>query len=543
MGTHKVLVIDEDKSSVSVFGKALEPRGIDVFVMDTPDKGIEKAIEIEPDLIFVNLIFQESNGLKVSKLIHAVDKLRKVPIIMLLAHKSDLDPKYTTTIGVVDVLIRPFAEEDILSKTHAAIGISAPAVEAEEETRGIMPVEDELQAMVVDDASAAFSGWTGEQTPDSVFEQDFVDEADKLIDQSIISPADSKKNMFDLDDDQPKDDVIHLRRAEVPGAAAGDSANSNDKFDEEIVMEDRNLFDEDADRKKDAINKSFEDELEETEKEEIPRREPSEDADLYEEEEPEEEKPGTGKKVMLAVGGLVLIAGLGLGAFVVKKTYFRDETVRVSPPAQKKEVVKENLPPAGTVSAPENPALPALSPDAKVLPPASVTAKNEPVAPAVPAPAATPSALPAKKEQEKPKAAAAKPAEQKPAVPAVKELEKPKAEAGAKTADKKETKKTAKELKKEAKAAKAANGKASSRFAVQAGYFESEKNAEALVEKLKEKGYEAYVLTNEVAAKGTGEAKTFHRVLIGKFDTGKKAAAYARELKQKDNLSVVIYRQ
>ncbi|MBA4373838.1 MAG: hypothetical protein C0402_13380 [Thermodesulfovibrio sp.] len=564
MTTHKVLVIDEEASSVSVFGKALEPRGIDVFVMDTPDKGIEKAIEIEPSLIFINLIFQESNGLKVSKLIHAIEKLRQVPIIMLLAHKSDLDPKYTTTIGVVDVLIRPFAPEDILSKTLAVLGLPQTEAVAEEEIPDVMPVEDELVTMGVD--NAALTDWRGGQTPASAAdfganptsddEQDFADEADKLIDQSIISPGESRRNIFDLDDDQAKDGVIHIRRPEVPESAAGDSDGSDEKFTddiitEEIAMEERNLFDEDADRKKDALNKSFEDELEESEKEESLKHEPAEDSDLYEDELPEEEKPGMGKKVMLAVGGVVLLAGLGLGAFAVKKTYFRDETVRVSPPAQKQEVVKENLPPAGAVTAPEKaaaPDAPAPNPDAKVLPPAAVaTAKNEPAASAVPGPAATPApAQTAQKEPEKPKAPPAKPAESKQAAaPAAKAAEKPKAEAkpeaGAKTAENKEVKKSAKDLKKEAR--QKANNKAGSGFAVQAGYFESEKNAQSLVDKLKEKGYEASIVKNEVSGKGAAEGKIFHRVLIGKFDSVRKAAAYAREIKEKDSLSVVVYRQ
>jgi PleD family two-component response regulator len=62
----KILVIHEDEKNVGLFGKAMEPKGFDVYAIGTPDKGIEKAIEIEPDLIFVDLIFQDSNGLKVS---------------------------------------------------------------------------------------------------------------------------------------------------------------------------------------------------------------------------------------------------------------------------------------------------------------------------------------------------------------------------------------------------------------------------------------------------------------------------------------------
>lgn len=517
----RVLVIDEDEGSAGVFGKALEARGVEVYVIGTPDKGIEKAIEVEPDLIFVNLIFQESNGLKVSKLLHAIDKLRKVPIVMLIAHRRDLDPKYTSTIGVVDVLVRPLTAEGILEKTIAILGEDLPVSAVEEVPAAEVPQEEELQA--VDEEEIVPSG--------TAFEAggpDFVREADRLIDQAVSRPEGGRENIFGIDEDIPKDDVIHLRRTESAGAAADEI--SDYKSDEETAMEERNLFEEGDERKDDAIKKSFEDEFEETRKEEPLAHDSADDTEVFDDEMPEEEKMSTTKKILMAAGGVVLVAALAFGALQAKKMFFRDETVKV--PAQK-QVVKDTLPPAG---APVTSGTSASSPDAKVLPPATETAKTEPLQPpAQPAPPAAPATT----AQEKPKAATPAPAAQKAAA---KEPEKPKP-AEPKAVTKKEAEPKAAAAKKSkapaAAAKKAAQEKGSGKFALQAGYFSSEKNAISLAAKLKEKGYEAYVVKNEAA--GKGEAKTFYRVLIGKFDSVKKAAAEAKAIKQKENLAVVVH--
>lgn len=555
MGRPKVLVIDEDKSSIDLFGKALEPKGIDVFVQETPDKGIEKAIEVEPDLIFVNLIFRESNGLKVSKLIHEIEKLRNVPIVMLLAHKGDLDPKYTSTIGIVDVLVRPFTEQNIALRTLAVLGEQAPVVAPDTVTDTITEsVPKSIAASIPDSVAESVPEWVDEEVTSAdiateeelqslsgdahsietaaphaedgtEYDLDFTDEGDILIDQTITDPGQGTKKMIERDDDKAKEDVIHLRRPNVPapsdkfGDTPSDKSPSDktpsDKSDEEIDMEERNLFDEDKDRKEAAIHKSFEEELDESATEASSEHDLSDDREYDEEEAFEEEKPRMGKKILFAIGGVVLIAGLALGAYLVKIAYFDDEKTKVAPLPQK-EVVKETLPPAAEVKESQNPVdksaasgAPVSSTDEKVLPPAAVTAKKEPATHSVPqvTQAVPPAPQAAAKQAEKPKA-------EVPATP----------------------------LKKDAGQAKASGEKASGKFAVQAGYFGSGNNAEVLVEKLKEKGYEPYIIKNEVSGKGKEASRTFYRVLIGRFDTDKKAAAYVREIKQKDNISVVIHR-
>jgi CheY-like chemotaxis protein len=136
----KILIIDDDRNSSALIVRTLEPKGFRTFTVADPEEGVKKAEELEPDLIFVNILFPSSNGLKVSKAIHSREKLGRVPIIMFISYRGELDPKYTGTIGVVDVIVKPLRAEEVLSKTVNLLGegIFMP-IEPEDSEDGVAP--------------------------------------------------------------------------------------------------------------------------------------------------------------------------------------------------------------------------------------------------------------------------------------------------------------------------------------------------------------------------------------------------------------------
>ncbi|MBI5666261.1 MAG: SPOR domain-containing protein [Nitrospirae bacterium] len=71
-------------------------------------------------------------------------------------------------------------------------------------------------------------------------------------------------------------------------------------------------------------------------------------------------------------------------------------------------------------------------------------------------------------------------------------------------------------------------------YALQIGAFAEEENALSLIEKLKQKGYEASI-------RKEGK-RPLHLVLIGRFDTSKEASEGSRLLLQKDGIKSVVYR-
>jgi len=122
----KILVIDDDQSVCDMIDLALRDRGYEVFTENHYREGVERAGEVLPDLLFISLLLDTTNGLKASKEIHAIEKLGKTPVVMLISYKGELDPKYTMTIGIVDVLVKPLNERDIISKTEDILGPDSP---------------------------------------------------------------------------------------------------------------------------------------------------------------------------------------------------------------------------------------------------------------------------------------------------------------------------------------------------------------------------------------------------------------------------------
>jgi CheY-like chemotaxis protein/cell division septation protein DedD len=118
----KVLIIDDDAEDCALISQALEPHGLEVTTHRDARTGFEAAMTLFPDLVFIKLLLPGTNGLKVSKAIHSEGTLKHVPLVVIVSEQGELDPKYTTTIGIVDILVRPFKHSEIIAKAAAYLG-------------------------------------------------------------------------------------------------------------------------------------------------------------------------------------------------------------------------------------------------------------------------------------------------------------------------------------------------------------------------------------------------------------------------------------
>lgn len=119
----KILIVDDEQAVRDLFIHTLGRSGLDVAAAANAEEGIEAAKHMEPDIIFLSLLFPESNGLKVSKSLHSIEGLKDVPIVVLISYAGELDPKYTRTIGIVDVLVKPLSSADIIETTERLLGV------------------------------------------------------------------------------------------------------------------------------------------------------------------------------------------------------------------------------------------------------------------------------------------------------------------------------------------------------------------------------------------------------------------------------------
>ncbi len=176
-----------------------------MVAVENADEGIETAKQIEPDIIYLSLLFPESNGLKVGKSLHSVERLKETPIVVLISYRGELDPKYTKTIGIVDVLVKPLNPSGILAMTARLLGEEISS-DAGEPSRLIREGEDGPgaveKAALISAGSSAESMSEESEIPAVSEEQEIAGEAEGIEDADR-RPSQPGESSAERDWDEP----------------------------------------------------------------------------------------------------------------------------------------------------------------------------------------------------------------------------------------------------------------------------------------------------------------------------------------------------
>jgi DNA-binding response OmpR family regulator len=187
----KIIVIDDDHDTCKLILRELEAKGMEVIIISDPENAVEKANQIDPDLIFISLLSFGSEGLRVCKSIHSIKNLREVPVIMLISYPGELDPQYAALFGVVDILVKPLNTDELVSKTMDVL--SRGAVSSAKYTIPREPlVEKEIRMFPLDEESNVLEAAKAEsiKAPSELLEDETVEQkknyADKEADKDLF---------------------------------------------------------------------------------------------------------------------------------------------------------------------------------------------------------------------------------------------------------------------------------------------------------------------------------------------------------------------
>jgi DNA-binding response OmpR family regulator len=126
MTKRKILVVDDDHKIVDLVRLYLERDGYRVFVAHDGLKALELARQKRPDLIVLDLLLPEVDGLDVCRILQTEDK---VPIIMLTAKTTEDDKLIGLELGADDYVTKPFSPRELVARVRAVlrrVGKQAP---------------------------------------------------------------------------------------------------------------------------------------------------------------------------------------------------------------------------------------------------------------------------------------------------------------------------------------------------------------------------------------------------------------------------------
>ena len=111
----KILIVDNEQDIVETLKFILEAQGYTCFCAYNGEDGLNKAKEIMPDLIILDVMMPKINGYKISRLLKYDNKYKDIPIIMVTARSQEQDKLIGEETGVNEYISKPFELEEILA--------------------------------------------------------------------------------------------------------------------------------------------------------------------------------------------------------------------------------------------------------------------------------------------------------------------------------------------------------------------------------------------------------------------------------------------
>ncbi|MGE4353187.1 MAG: response regulator [Oscillospiraceae bacterium] len=114
----KALVVEDDTNIAELLRLYLEKDGFDVLLAHDGAKGVDLALNENPDLMLLDLMLPEKSGWQVCR---EVRKVSRMPIIMLTAKGETFDKVSGLEMGADDYIVKPFEVKELLARVHAVL--------------------------------------------------------------------------------------------------------------------------------------------------------------------------------------------------------------------------------------------------------------------------------------------------------------------------------------------------------------------------------------------------------------------------------------
>ncbi|MEM1259402.1 MAG: response regulator transcription factor [Bacteroidota bacterium] len=113
----QVLIVEDDPEIVQLLEIHLKDLGCSTLSAKQGDLGLRMAIEYEPDLVILDVMLPEMDGLEVCQKIRANNV--QSPIMMLTSKSEEIDKVLGLEVGADDYLTKPFSVREFIARVKA----------------------------------------------------------------------------------------------------------------------------------------------------------------------------------------------------------------------------------------------------------------------------------------------------------------------------------------------------------------------------------------------------------------------------------------
>ncbi len=112
----RILIIEDEVAIADLEKDYLELSGFEVAMEHTGDRGLDRALAEEFDLIVLDLMLPGMDGFEVCRQIR---ERKDIPVIMVSAKKDDIDKIHGLGLGADDYMTKPFSPSELVARVKA----------------------------------------------------------------------------------------------------------------------------------------------------------------------------------------------------------------------------------------------------------------------------------------------------------------------------------------------------------------------------------------------------------------------------------------
>lgn len=115
----KILIADDEPDILEIISYNLNNEGYQVFTAKDGIEAIEKAKEVHPDLIILDIMMPYKSGIDVCRILRAQTAFENTLIIFLTALNDDTTQIKSLEIGADDYITKPVSPKVLISRVNA----------------------------------------------------------------------------------------------------------------------------------------------------------------------------------------------------------------------------------------------------------------------------------------------------------------------------------------------------------------------------------------------------------------------------------------
>ena len=143
-----ILAVDDTPENLEILRVRLEAQGYHVAEAVDGEDGLQKARELKPDLILLDIMMPKRDGISVVRELKAEPDLRSIPVILVTAKADTKDVVQGLDAGGDDYLTKPFEHAALLARVRSMLRQKALHDTVQEQSSQLARWNGELEQRV-----------------------------------------------------------------------------------------------------------------------------------------------------------------------------------------------------------------------------------------------------------------------------------------------------------------------------------------------------------------------------------------------------------